>query len=96
MFDLVQYETQTVGKRAVGIRLKCLLVTATAVVLTDAVPKPPRFTLPADAEYIGGEPGRHDADADSAVPRLSVDRQTQKQNKQTEQAGGQNCRELKS
>ena len=65
-------------------------------VLTDAVPKPPRFTLPADAEYIGGEPGRHDADADSAVPRLPVDRQTQKQNKQTEQAGGQNCRQLKS
>ena len=88
MFELVLHEAQTFGKRPVGIRLKCLLVTTAAVTLTDAVPEPPRFTLPADAEYIGGEPGRHDADADSAVPRLPVDRQTQQQYKQTEQAGG--------
>ena len=96
IFELAHYVSRTFGKRAVGIRLKCLLVTTAAVKLTDAVPKPPRFTLPADAEYIGGKPGRHDADADSAVPRLPVDRQTQQQYKQTEQAGRQNRRKLKS
>ena len=88
IFELVHYEAQTFGKRAVGIRLKCLLVTTAAVTLTDAVPQPPRFTLPADTEYIGGKSGCHDADADSAVPRLPVDRQTQEQYKQTQQAGG--------